>query len=130
MYRIVAVFLWILSGWPDRTIRLEMIRVGSGGRDEPIATRWGKDGCSGLARRTIQGALPKQTGPKVVKTTALPCRKNFSDLWTLLTPLPPPRTCWEKRGLMAYRLGPTQRTSGSFLSAWIATWPATGSPWP
>jgi hypothetical protein len=41
MYRIVAVFLCTLKGWPVRRIRFAMIRVGSGSRKLPVATRWG-----------------------------------------------------------------------------------------
>lgn len=60
-----------------------------------------------------QGTFPKHTGPNVVTTTAVPALKNFSDLCTLFTPRPPPRTCCEYNGLTMYRRGPTQRISGS-----------------
>ncbi len=91
-------------------MRLAMMRVGSGGREEPIATRLGTEedylapdsngwqmslvpllGPSSFKRR--QGALPKETGPNVVATVAAPGRRYFSDLWTLLIPLLPPGTC-------------------------------------
>jgi hypothetical protein len=39
MYRIVAVFLCTLNGWPVSKIRLAMILVGSGFMNVPIATR-------------------------------------------------------------------------------------------
>lgn len=41
MYRMVAVRLWTLKGCPVNTIRFAMIRVVSGCKKEPVATRRG-----------------------------------------------------------------------------------------
>lgn len=60
-----------------------------------------------------QGLLPKQIGPKIDITVAVPGLKNFSDLCTLLAPFPPPLTCCEYKGRTMYLLGPTHKTKGS-----------------
>lgn len=60
-----------------------------------------------------QGLLPKQIGPKIDITVAVPGLKNFSDLCTLLAPFPPPLTCCEYKGRTMYLLGPTHKTKSS-----------------
>jgi hypothetical protein len=63
MYRIVAVFLWTLKGWPVRMMRLAMMRVVEGGRSVPDATSVGGESGDEEGLSRVMGSLPKVRGP-------------------------------------------------------------------